>query len=438
VSWTPDEVMELARERTARDLNGIDERIKRIGGCERPIRLRATGKGSPSAFEPDGVLLVACKTRRESRCRPCSFVYRGDARQLVRAGIEGGKGVSESVRHHPAVFLTLTAPSFGAVHRSIKGPCHLGPPGRCEHGRSRHCTARHAEGDEVVGSPLCPDCYEYDRAVVFNATAGELWRRLVIYARRYLAYALEVSEAELNERVRLSYLKVAELQRRGVVHLHAIVRADGPGDEVTPPPPEVSRDLLAAVFARAARSVFARREVTGRAERFLFGEQLKIEPLDSSSVPAVASYLAKYVTKDAGGKGELDHRLKVGELETLELPAHLRRIVETAFELGGQNGHERLRRWAHALGYSGHVLTKSRCYSTTFSRLRADRQAWRLERDGVEPLASSQWTWSFAGAGYRKAIDWILAQSYGESMREARLAAWMERSCILEPGTVAS
>ena len=35
---------------------------------------------------------------------------------------------------------------------------------------------------------------------------------------------------------------------------------------------------------------------------------------------------------------------------------------------------------AHAFGYRGHCLTKSRRYSTTFKQLRADREAWVHEQ----------------------------------------------------------
>jgi len=57
-----------------------------------------------------------CGNRRESVCPPCSQVYKRDARQLVKAGLAGGKGVPESIAAHPCVFATLTAPSFGPVH----------------------------------------------------------------------------------------------------------------------------------------------------------------------------------------------------------------------------------------------------------------------------------------------------------------------------------
>jgi hypothetical protein len=70
---------------------------------------------------PDGVIYKPCGNRRESVCPSCSQLYKRDAYQIVRAGLVGGKGVPERVAHHPAVFPTLTAPSFGTVHtRNVK------------------------------------------------------------------------------------------------------------------------------------------------------------------------------------------------------------------------------------------------------------------------------------------------------------------------------
>lgn len=105
----------------------FQQQVRRVGGCERPIRLRGrvdlvdvvTGEARQvwsSEELPDGTVLVACGNRRVSRCRPCSRLYQGDAFQLVAAGLRGGKGVPDSVGSHPALFVTLTAPSFGPVH----------------------------------------------------------------------------------------------------------------------------------------------------------------------------------------------------------------------------------------------------------------------------------------------------------------------------------
>ena len=46
------------------------------------------------------------------------------------------------------------------------------------------CGQRHQENDACLGRPLCPDCYDYNAAVVWNAHASELWRRTVITVRR--------------------------------------------------------------------------------------------------------------------------------------------------------------------------------------------------------------------------------------------------------------
>jgi hypothetical protein len=66
------------------------ELVAQAGYCHHPIRLagrvehadRATGEIRPvydSEREPDGVLLKACGTRRESRCPSCAATYRADA-----------------------------------------------------------------------------------------------------------------------------------------------------------------------------------------------------------------------------------------------------------------------------------------------------------------------------------------------------------------------
>ena len=67
---------------------GLTGRIDAIG--------RATGETVPvydTATEPGGVLHVAGGNLRETVCPACSAVYKRDARQLVRAGLAGGKGV---------------------------------------------------------------------------------------------------------------------------------------------------------------------------------------------------------------------------------------------------------------------------------------------------------------------------------------------------------
>ncbi|MGK5628602.1 replication initiator, partial [Streptomyces sp. URMC 123] len=109
------------------------EQITATGGCARPVHLSgqtttrnaATGEilhHYDTRSEPGERLLVRCRNRRASVCAACSRLHAGDTFHLVRAGLTGGKTVPDNVREHPRVFLTLTAPSFGPVHRATLAP----------------------------------------------------------------------------------------------------------------------------------------------------------------------------------------------------------------------------------------------------------------------------------------------------------------------------
>ena len=264
------------------------------------------------------------------RCPACAQVYRGDARHLVRAGLEGGKGVSEAVAGNPAVFLTLTAPSFGALHTiRTAGDCHSGQGRRrCVHDHPNVCTQRHRSSDEMVGTPLCPDCYDYAGAVLHNASTPELWRRTTIYLARQLASALGVSQTVTARRMRLSFCRVAEFQRRGVVHLHAVVRADGP-EGASPP---IGVEQLAEACAAAARSV----SVSHSRGTARWGKEMDVQILGHGDERAakVATYVAKYATKSSSEDPRLDGRIaSLQDLEARALPAHLHQMAATALKL---------------------------------------------------------------------------------------------------------
>jgi hypothetical protein len=397
--------------------------------CARPVRLSGrtesidaeTGELTvlfSTEGEPDGVLLKACGCRRESVCENCAAVYRADAFQLVAAGLRGGKGVPPSVAERPAVFATLTAPGFGPVHTARdRGPCRRGRQReRCPHGRPVGCAVRHAEDDERLGEPLCVGCFDYEAAVLWNASVGELWRRTVIYLRRALART-----AGVTERARVSYAKVVEYQRRGVVHVHAVIRLDG-GEGVG------AGALVRAVRKAAARvAVPLAVERDGQAMRARWGPQVDVRPIAAErGLPAgaVAAYVAKYATKSADRLGVLDHRLDVEDLPYLPLRPHLRKLVDTAWTLGGRPelAHLRLRAWAHTLGYRGHWLTKSRAYSTTFGALRAARAEWHGDHDD----GPRRKNWRYAGRGYTTRGDAWLAEKAARDHAEARHIARAE------------
>src|SRR5687767_8684265 len=116
---------------TSRDYPAFEAQLRSSGYCARPVRLQGhvdvcDGYGRRRQVwttdgEPDGVLGKACGNRREAICGPCAERYRADAWQLIAAGLRVGKGVPATVAGHPAVFATLTAPSFGIVHAHVLG-----------------------------------------------------------------------------------------------------------------------------------------------------------------------------------------------------------------------------------------------------------------------------------------------------------------------------
>jgi hypothetical protein len=379
----------------------VVELIRRTGGCTSPIRLqgesvavsarsgavlarRSTRAGGP------GFVLVACGNRRESRCPPCSERYRRDAYFLVAAGLSGSeeKGVSTDVASHPLVFATFTAPSFGAVHRRLVDAgggarrCRLGGPSDgCEHGVSLRCLERHPQDDPRIGGALCPDCYDYEAAARWNANLGALWRRTITYLPRELAALGGLSVAALRAQVRVAYAKVAEFQARGAVHVHAVIRLDGPhGPDTAPAGGATAQRLAEAVARTAARVAVTVAGPDGRELVVRWGAQVDVRPIsrnenggDADRI-AVAGYLAKYATKDAGIGGGLDRRIRVeGVIERAELTDHARALMRSAWTLSP--------RWAHNLGFRGHFLTKARRYSVTFAALRGMRAQFRAQAD---------------------------------------------------------
>jgi hypothetical protein len=264
---------------------------------------------------------------------------------------------------------------------------------RCPHGRRVGCWLRHEPDDPRLGEPLCPRCYQAGAQVLWNALAARLWSRTTIYLYRTLARLVGLSEGELRGLVRISFAKVAEYQRRGAVHFHAIIRLDAATECgcpacVAPPPSGFTAELLEQAVRQAAATVTVPcpsldddQAVTLTAR---WGEQLDVRHISADeggelSAEQVAGYVAKYANKGAEALGvTLDHRVRVEDLEGLEVPAHVAELVRACWELGARPSLAalRLRAWAHMLGFGGHFATKSRRYSVTLGALRRARVAF--------------------------------------------------------------
>ncbi|MGW8701560.1 replication initiator [Streptomyces eurythermus] len=420
------------------DLGSYARQIQRLGGCERPVRMEGhrldvhatTGEIVREITDrdlPAGQLLIRCNNRRATRCATCAETYRKDTFHLVTAGLNGGKGIGPAVARHPRVFATFTAPSFGPVHNRPTG-------GRCRCGRT------HAEDDPALGTALDPERYDYRAAVLWNAHAGALWGRFTTYLRQQIATRAGLTRSATRDCVRVSYAKVAEYQRRGAVHFHAVIRLDGPGGAEDDPPAWATTELLTDAIRSAARLAETPGPVVdGRAFAFRFGDQLDIRPIRSAdfagtselSSRAVAAYIAKYATKGAETAGTLDRPVRnpITDLIGSGVTDHARRLILTCWRLGGLPELEalRLRKWAHMLGFRGHFSTKSRTYSVTLGALRQERAdhnealARARAAEAGHPLPDPDTVlvithWRFAGTGL------TAAESLFASSRSTALA----------------
>ncbi|MGI5349176.1 replication initiator [Streptomyces sp. CA-250714] len=424
------------------------EQVTATGGCAHPVHL----SGSTSAYdaatgellhhydtsaEPGERLSVRCRNRRASVCAPCSRLHAGDTFHLVRAGLNGGKGVPDAVREHPRLFITLTAPSFGPVHRATDGErCR---PRRtshtCEHGRSKSCGAVHRSGDPLVGQPLCVGCYDYPAHVLWHAHAGRLWKAFTDNLYNHLAARTGRTRAGLRRAVRVSYAKVAEYQQRAAVHLHAVVRLDGADGPNTVPPIWLDARTLAFAVHTAASAVHLRTPYTPALGEYdlRWGNQLDVRTLRAFNDPsalsddAVAAYVAKYVTKGAAETAAgLDHRVEgPEEIATAPVSPHVRGLMATCWRLGAlpELGSLRLQPWAHTLGYRGHILTKSRSYSTTYAALREERAEHQRGADATEAGdTTTERHWRYVGSGHTPGAA-LIAAGIAEDLAATREAA---------------
>ena len=219
------------------------------------------------------------------------------------------------------------SPRVRHLHRPLLRPGPR-PPGEGRQGRCRAvpgattpcartagrraAAVRTSADDPQVGQPLCLDCYDYRGAVLWNAHAGELWRRFTNSARRLRPARSASPGRSFGGRLRLSYAKVAEYQARGLVHFHAVIRLDGPDGPTDRPPDWATVALLDDAIRAAAgcgRRFPCRSDGPARPS-CRWGDAAR-RPTDlrrdldltGSRDQRVAAYVAKYATKGAESAG---------------------------------------------------------------------------------------------------------------------------------------
>jgi hypothetical protein len=187
-------------------------------GCEAPYRL-VCGCGE--------VRLARCGRSSTRVCGPCGGRSRGRVRHVASSGhVDGAR----------ELFVTVTAPSWRP---------HFLPDGRA-------CRCTGSLSSRKPSADLA----------TWNASAGQRFNRLVMALRR-----------ELGD---VAYFKAAEVQRRGALHFHLLVRV-----------PAGARLPIGRLRAIAIR--------------YGFGHSVDVQPIQ----PHHAAYVAKYASKAAGERDDV-------------------------------------------------------------------------------------------------------------------------------------
>lgn len=335
--------------------------------CSHPIHLwvrsldTATGELSSQSE-----VIKACGTRRASICPSCSLVYQRDAFSVVRSGItsEGGEQVA-------LTFLTLTAPGskqFGRTHsrrtkwsKKKRQYVHYG----CE------CGKWHEEGASILGQPLDLLTYDYEGAAAWNAASSRLFS-VTIQKLARMVYGVDEKGTPKGK---LDYIRVAEFQRRGLIHYHVLVRGDIDVE-----------DFHALVRGGKRRDGQTVERVTHGGH--FWGEQCDLTAVRPGAKHQVGAYLVKlvrYAIKSTADEpddgGRMGHRMRRVAPRTCDCGKNWEHPCDAKmgmpFDTRNRTVCRRHRLSENGFGYRGHILTKSTSWGTTFRELREKREQYR-------------------------------------------------------------
>lgn len=209
---------------------------------------------------------------------------------------------------------------------------------------------------------LNPDAWHH---VVWNHVVGKLWDRTKVRVRRAIG-------ATGKSGLRIRYAKVAEYQRRGVVHLHALVRLDGydpnnPEAILQPPmligpngevmPMISAHELAQTIEAVAADSALRTQAHAANPDGWLitWGHKgIDAKPV-RNGLPGgelteqhVAGYLAKYATKATEITGVATNRVPAKPLKRM----NIRLVIPTGLSPPAGNSAETRNGSACAAGHT--------------------------------------------------------------------------------------
>lgn len=310
--------------------------------CTQPIRMqRPEIDGDGDITDGLDEITVDCGTRFQADCPHCAEIY------AKRTHIIISSGLPTNVFDSAAFLLTLTAPSFGPVHRPAwtKKAKHNAQKQRRKVYETRcPCGHKHTPGTDsanhFVGAPLDPATYDYTGQVAFNRISVKLFDSL----KRSMKH--EFPDFDLQ------HMRIAEPQRRGAVHFHTVLVFRSPvcdKDCDTPLPRQtvscphhpvlefdstlkksIEKRILALIPRPCPSDCTTKPKTTEdtcpehqRASHYdaqtnrtyRFGITKDLRPLTADkddfgnpSWASTAAYLSKYLTKSSGGE-DLDNKI---------------------------------------------------------------------------------------------------------------------------------
>jgi hypothetical protein len=339
--------------------------------CLHPVTMRRNWLDTSTGEVGSRDFQVRCGTRREEDCEPCSKVWQADA---FHALIRGANEVTEKL-----TFITLTpggAAEFGAVHTaSYNGRASE----RCA------CRAYHRPTSPTVGLPVNPETFDYAKAASFNHAAPRLATVTMQKVWRQMAAATGLTVKE----VRCPTVRVMEWQRRGLLHVHLLVRGEVPADVV-------ERAVRGAGKTESRRSITPASHAGHR-----WGPQVDvqhIEPRDRDHLIAYITKMVTYAIKDVTSHSPekkspaaAEHRNRMEQAgeeavtcdNSCSVCKHGWSKSKKAhggipFEIGSRTSRKcrRHTRAERQFGFTGNVLSLNRSWGTTLGDARRTRQGW--------------------------------------------------------------
>lgn len=268
------------------------------------------------------VVFIRCESTQARLCPSCARLRQIDQMRLIGSGCNTSDrdGVTEQhVAGYKFWFITLTAPSFGPVHRVPK--TERSRPVQCG------CGLVHKHGDVLKGVPIKLKTYRYREQIEWNDRVNRLAKLTMDKLRELLP------ESE--------YAFVREWQARGVIHLHGIVRV--------PEWMEDSEVMSSLMSLKAVKDNGA-----------TWGREIDVRPVDTGQTGNSVRYMSKVVAYTSKQQGESDGVLPEARRRHYNrLDWHARRL-----RCGKRNCGKRCRGKKHReFGHTGHMMTMSKGWS---------------------------------------------------------------------------